>query len=445
MRCKVEKICGGCKNLCWNEKQQAEAKLKDVENIMERAGIQATIGNVHMAKHDTGYRNKVIVGFAKDKNKKVYSGLYAAHSHKVVNTKGCMMHPKLVNDIIDTITELIGSMKIELYNERTGTGLLRHVLIRYAQKTNEVMIAFVTAQKQFPSRRNMIHVLVEKYPQIVTVVQNVNPRHTSVVMENESIVLYGKGMITDELCGLKVSFSSRSFYQIHSEQCEVLYGIGKDMLKLKPTDKVLDTYCGVGTIGMTLANDCKEVTGVELNKEAVENAKFNARQNHLHNMHFVPMDSTRFMLDARRFNQHYDAIVLDPPRTGTTKPFIEAACSLSPKKILYISCDPRTQARDLIIFKRFGYYTDHIELVDMFPHTSHVESVCLLTKRRMRNNVSYEKAKEKTYNHSNQNQYKKAGKSSKSYKGNGQKRNTNSKGNNYRGKNSGSNKRSKKY
>lgn len=403
MKCKVEKICGGCSNLCWNQAKQAEFKKKQVEEIMERAGIQAKVGNVHMAKHDSAYRNKVIVGFAKDKDKKVYSGLYAAHSHRVINTKDCLMHPKVVNDLIGTITEMIGSMKIELYNERTGTGLLRHVLIRYAHKTGQILVAFVTAQKQFPSRRNLVNALVKEYPQIVSIVQNVNPRHTSVVMENESIALYGNGMITDELCGLKVSFSSNAFYQIHSEQCEVLYNLGKEMLNLQPTDKVLDTYCGVGTIGMSLASSCKEVTGVEVNRHAVENAIYNAKQNKLHNMKFVAMDSTRFMQECRKFNQHYDAIVLDPPRAGTTNQFIESACTLNPKKILYISCDPKTQARDLIVFKRFGYYTDAVELVDMFPNTSHVESVCVLTKRKMRSNVSHKKAVEKTFQNNKKN------------------------------------------
>ena len=416
MKCKVEKICGGCCNLCWNQAKQAEFKKNQVEEIMEKAGIQAKVCNVHIAKHDSAYRNKVIVGFAKDKDKKVYSGLYAAHSHRVIDTKECLMHPKVINELIASITEMIGSMKIELYNERTGTGLLRHVLIRYAHKTNQILVAFVTAQKQFPSRRNLVNALVKEYPQIVSIVQNVNPRHTSVVMENESIPLYGNGMITDELCGLKVSFSSNAFYQIHSEQCEVLYNLGKEMLNLQPTDKVLDTYCGVGTIGMTLASSCKEVTGVELNKHAVENAKLNAKQNRLRNMQFVAMDSTRFMQECRRFHQYYDAIVLDPPRAGTTRQFIESACSLNPKKILYISCDPKTQARDLIVFKRFGYYTDTIELVDMFPNTSHVESVCVLTKRKMRSNVSHKKAVEKTFQKSKRKNGYSSNTSKKSYR-----------------------------
>lgn len=386
MKCKVEKLCGGCQLLKVGREAQAKRKREAVEDIMEKAHLDVKVAPVRMAENDLYYRNKVIVGFAKDKSRKVFSGLYAAHSHRVVNTSGCMMQPLIINQIIDEITSLVDSMKIELYNEKTGTGLLRHVMVRYAHSTNEVMVVFVTSSKMFPSRRNIVNALVKKFPQIVTIVQNINPRRTSIVMQDESIVLYGKGYITDILCGLKISFTASSFYQIHSEQCDVLYRLAADMLALRVQDKVLDTYCGVGTIGLTLASKCREVTGVEVNADAVEMARHNAAQNGIRNARFVAMDSTQFMKQARKFHQKYEAIILDPPRAGTTKMFIESACALQPNRILYISCDPRTQARDLIYFKRFGYYTDEICPVDMFPNTEHIETVALLTKRKMRSN-----------------------------------------------------------
>ena len=224
MKCKVEKICGGCSLLKLKPSMQADKKKKDVEALVEKAHLKVRVGDVHMAKNDTHYRNKVIVDFAKDKGK-VYSGLYAPHSHRVVKTENCIMQPKLVNEIINKITELVGSMKLELYNERTGTGLLRHVLIRWGHKTDEVMVVFVTSQKIFPSRKNMVRLLTSEFPQIKTIVQNINPRKTSIVLQDEAIVLYGDGMIHDELCGLDIAFSHNSFYQIHSEQCEVLYGL----------------------------------------------------------------------------------------------------------------------------------------------------------------------------------------------------------------------------
>ena len=315
MKCKVEKICGGCSLLKLKPSMQADKKKKDVEELVEKAHLKVRVGDVHMAKNDTHYRNKVIVGFAKDKGK-VYSGLYAPHSHRVVKTENCIMQPKLVNEIINKITELVGSMKLELYNERTGTGLLRHVLIRWGHKTDEVMVVFVTSQKIFPSRKNMVRVLTSEFPQIKTIVQNINPRKTSIVLQDEAIVLYGDGMIHDELCGLDIAFSHNSFYQIHSEQCEVLYGLAKKMLDLKETDTVLDTYCGVGTIGLTMTDSCKKVMGVEVNPDAIENAKYNAKQNKIKNIEFVAMDSTEFMRQARKYHNHYDAIIMDPPSYG---------------------------------------------------------------------------------------------------------------------------------
>ena len=380
MKCKVEKICGGCSLLKLKPSMQADKKKKDVEELVEKAHLKVRVGDVHMAKNDTHYRNKVIVGFAKDKGK-VYSGLYAPHSHRVVKTENCIMQPKLVNEIINKITELVGSMKLELYNERTGTGLLRHVLIRWGHKTDEVMVVFVTSQKIFPSRKNMVRVLTSEFPQIKTIVQNINPRKTSIVLQDEAIVLYGNGMIHDELCGLDIAFSHNSFYQIHSEQCEVLYGLAKKMLDLKETDTVLDTYCGVGTIGLTMTDSCKKVMGVEVNPDAIENAKYNAKQNKIKNIEFVAMDSTEFMRQARKYHNHYDAIILDPPRAGTTKDFIECATALNPRKILYISCDPRTQVRDLNQFRKQGYVTNKLELVDLFPYTDHIETVALLSRK----------------------------------------------------------------
>lgn len=388
MKCKVGKICGGCAYLSKSMEEQASIKKAQVEELAQRNHLKLRVGDVLTAKNTTHYRNKVIVGFAKNKGK-VYSGLYAAKSHRVVACQNCMMHPDIVNKIIVKIEELVSSMKIELYNEKTRTGLLRHVLIRYAHKTDEVMVVFVTSKKMFPSRRNLVNALVKEFKEIKTIVQNVNPRNTSIVQQDETILLYGDGMITDELCGLKISFSNRSFYQIHSEQCEVLYDMARKMCDLKKTDTVLDTYCGVGTIGLTLASSCKNVTGVEINPEAIENAKLNAKQNNIKNAKFISMDSTRYMMEAKKFRNHYDVIILDPPRAGTTKDFIEASTSLQPKKILYISCDPKTMMRDLVMFRQKGYMTNKIELVDMFPFTEHIETVCLLTREKSVKSYAY--------------------------------------------------------
>lgn len=381
MKCPVSKLCGGCELISTPYQKQGEIKRKQVIDLVEQAHLHLDVRPVHMAASAIGYRNKVIYGFAKDKNKKVFGGLYAAKSHRVINTGNCPIQPDLVNEILAEIAKLVDSMKIKLYQPKTQTGLLRHVLIRYAKATGQVMVVFVTTTRDFPSRKNMVRVLREKFPQITTIVQNINPRDTSIVLQDQTQVLYGNGTITDILGGMKITFSAASFYQVNHDQCEELYTLAKLMLDLNKDDEVLDTYCGVGTIGLMLAGSCKQVTGVEINRQAVENAKFNARQNGVANIRFVPMDSTRFMQEACRVHKHYNAIILDPPRAGTTREFIESACKLQPDKILYISCDPRTQVRDLRQFARFGYVGKTMELVDMFPNTSHIESLVLLTKK----------------------------------------------------------------
>lgn len=384
MKCPVGKLCGGCEYLNIDYAKQSVMKQQEVQELVDQHKLHLKVMPPHMAKRPVGYRNKVIYGFAKDRNKKVYSGLYVPKSHRVINSKGCKMQPRLVNEILDEITSLVDSMKIQLYSPKTGTGLLRHVMIRYAKATDEVMVVFVTSQREFPSRKNLVNALRKKFPQIKTIVQNVNSRDTSIVMQDQTLLLYGDGKITDELCGLKITFDSSSFYQIHHDQCEELYTLAKEMLDLKQTDEVLDTYCGVGTIGLTLANSCKQVTGVEINKQAVESARFNAKQNNIKNIRFIGMDSTRFMQDAARNHKSYNAIILDPPRAGTSMEFIKSACSLKPDKILYISCDPKTQARDLRQFAQNGYRGKVMELVDMFPYTKHVESLVLLTPYKPR-------------------------------------------------------------
>lgn len=378
-KCPVQKLCGGCPLLTVPYKKQGEMKRNQVISLLKQARLDIEVAPVEMAAEPAAYRNKVIVDFVKDKDKHVRAGLYAAKSHKVIPVSSCAMHPQTVNEIINEIAHLIESMKIQLWNNKNQTGLLRHVLIRWGAKTNQIMIVFITGRKEFPSRRNLVNALREKFPQITTICQSVTERDTSVVLENEVIPLYGDGFIEDILCGLKISFSAESFYQINHDQCEKLYALAKEKLDLNENDTVLDTYCGVGTIGLYLADSCKKVTGVEINEAAVKNARYNARANDINNISFIAMDSTQYMKEAQKVHYHYDAIVLDPPRAGTTGAFISAACSLTPKKICYISCDPKTQIRDLMEFKKHGYTTKTMTLVDMFPHTDHVESICLLT------------------------------------------------------------------
>lgn len=394
MKSKKNKIHGDSYYLNIPISKQAITKKENVVKLVEDNRLKVKVGDVYTAKLNKHYRNKVIVGFAKSKGQ-VYSGLYAPGSHRVVKDSGKALQPEIINQIIARITELVQSMKIFLYNENNGTGVLRHVMIRWAHATDEVMVVFVTGTQQFPSRHNLVKVLTKEFPQIKTIVQTVNGRKTSVVIENKPFVLYGDGTITDVLCGKKITISATSFYQIHSQQCEVLYGMAKKMADLKPSDRLLDTYCGLGTIGLSLSDYCKNVTGVEINPEAIYYAKQNAKQNHAQNMEFVNMDSTEFMQEAKRFHQKYDVIILDPPRMGTTKEFIDASTSLHPRQIVYISCDPSTLVRDIKRFKAHNYVTNKIELVDMFPNTEHVEAICVLKQKSYNLEASQKKQEKK--------------------------------------------------
>lgn len=391
MKCKVSKQCGGCTYLNMPEKQQAQIKQEQVEQLAAQYHIKARIGDVHMAAHPLHYRNKVIVGFAKQKGT-IVSGLYAKHSHRVVPYDQCVLQPEIVNEIIAAITKMVQSMKIELYNEKTGTGVLRHVMIRWAHATGEIMVVFVTGSSMFPSRKNMVRALTKQFPQIKTILQEVNGRNTSVVMEREPMVLYGNGTITDLLCGLKLRYSATAFYQIHSEQCEALYDMARKMADLHPRDTLLDTYCGIGSIGLTLASSCGHVVGVEQNARALKDAAYNAQSNGIENIEFVPMDATAFMKEAAKYQQHFNVIVLDPPRAGTTRDFIQAAVSLKPRRIVYISCNPETLMRDLKRFKKSGYETRKIELYDLFPYSEHVEGICVLEKKYYNQAASRKKA-----------------------------------------------------
>ena len=243
------------------------------------------------------------------------------------------------------------------------------------------MVVLVINQNVFPARKNFVNALLHKFPNITTIVQNVNTRKTSVVLGDQERVLYGKGYIEDTLCGLKYRISSKSFYQINHEQTQVLYQTGIDMLELTGNEKVLDAYCGIGTIGMSMAHKVKQVIGVEINKDAVNDAIVNAKINDVKNIRFICDDASAYMKKAQQRKERFDVVIMDPPRSGSNEQFLSALVNMKPKQILYISCNPITQVRDMQYLKRFGYVGDAMQGVDMFPNTNHVETICLLSKK----------------------------------------------------------------
>lgn len=377
------KNCGGCSYLTLDYENQLKMKKQQIVELFAKNGMkQVKIHDVEGMEKPCAYRNKIIMSFSKDKQRKLHFGFYSENSHQIVDVDECLNHDDISNKILKTIKELVIKYKLEIYDEDRRTGFLRHVLIRRGFVTNQTLVCFVCASKPFPAAKKLIAELVEKHPSVKTVVQNINTRKTSIVLGDEEKVLFGKGSIEDELCGLRYNISSKSFYQINHDQTEKLYNKAIELMRLKGNEVVYDMYCGIGTIGMTAAKKAREVTGVEVNAQAIEDAKKNARLNKQQNIRFVCEDASSFMKKAAQERRKVDAVFIDPPRSGSDELFINSLVSMRPKQIVYISCNPQTQVRDLKVFAKAGYVTKDCYLYDLFPQTAHVESVCLLTRTK---------------------------------------------------------------
>jgi 23S rRNA (uracil1939-C5)-methyltransferase len=299
----------------------------------------------------------------------------------VVPVDSCQIENEKADEIIVTIRSLLKSFKIKVYDEDTDYGLLRHVLIRTGHVSGQIMVVLVVRSPIFPSKNNFVKALRQKHPEITTVVLNVNERKTSMVLGERNITIYGKGFIEDTLCGCKFRLSPTSFYQINPVQTERLYKTAMMLARLNKRDRVIDAYCGIGTIGMVAAKTVREVIGIELNAEAVRDAQQNARCNQMNNIRFVQGDAGVFMEGMADREEQADVVFMDPPRSGSSEAFLKSLLVLSPKKVVYISCNPETQARDLKILCRKDYKVDAIQPVDMFPFCGHVECICLLSRR----------------------------------------------------------------
>ena len=327
------------------------------------------------------YRNKVHAVFDRDKKGNIICGTYEAKTHKVVPIEECMIEDKISQEIIRTIRDMLKSFRIKTYDEDTGYGLLRHVLVRRGFSTDEIMVVLVIGSPIFPSKNNFVKALRKKYPQITTVVLNVNDKKTSMVLGERDIVIYGKGYIRDTLCGCTFRISPQSFYQVNPVQTEILYKTAIEYAGLGRKETVIDAYCGIGTIGLVAAKRAKNVIGVELNPDAVRDARINAKENKITNARFYQGDAGEFMENMAENGEHADVVFMDPPRTGSDKKFMTSVIKLNPSRIVYISCGPETLARDLEYLTKHGYDVRKIQPVDMFSFTDHCENICLLTKK----------------------------------------------------------------
>ena len=375
--CSLEKKCGGCQFINEPYEKQLKEKQKAVKALLSSFGkIEPIIG----MENPYHYRNKVNATFARDRKGNVISGVYEEGSHRVVPVESCLLENENADRIIATIRSMLRSFKIKVYDEDTGYGLLRHVLVRTGYVTGEIMVILVTASPVFPSKNNFVKALRAKHPEITTVVQNVNGRNTSMVLGDREQVLYGKGYIEDVLCGKRFRISPRSFYQINPLQTEKLYRTAIGFAGCNGKERVLDAYCGTGTIGMIASETAKEVIGVELNKDAVRDAVANAKRNGVKNISFYQKDAGQFMCQLAAQKEKIDVVFMDPPRSGSDEAFLSSLCTLMPDRVVYVSCNPETLKRDLAYLTGHGYQVKKIQPVDMFPHTMHTECVCLLSK-----------------------------------------------------------------
>lgn len=375
--CPNFKKCGGCQYLDIPYKEQLAKKQKELSELLKPfCKVNPIVG----MKDPYHYRNKVHAVMARDRKGKIISGVYKEGTHFVLPVDTCLIEDEKADRIIGTIRELLPSFKMKVYDEDTGYGFLRHVLIRTAHKTWEIMVVLVTASPVFPSKNNFVKALRKVYPEITTVVQNINNRGTSMILGDKEHVLYGPGFIVDELCGKRFRISSKSFYQINPIQTEILYDIAIKAANLTGKETVVDAYCGIGTIGIAASSKAKEVIGVELNKDAVRDAVTNAKINQIKNVSFYNNDAGKFMVQMASEGGKADVVFMDPPRSGSTEEFINAVATLKPERVVYVSCGPDTLARDLAVFKKKGYKAQEAWAVDMFPMTGHCESVVKLTR-----------------------------------------------------------------
>ncbi len=378
-KCPVEKKCSGCQlqNMSYEEQLKFKQNLA-LKHLSKFGSVNEIIG-MYYPYH---YRNKVQSYFITTKGGKIISGIYQSKTQGIASVDSCLLEDKKADEIIVTIRNLMKSLKLTAYDRAEDAGFLRHVLVRRAFKTGEIMVVLATATPIFPNKNVFVKELLKAHPEVTTVIQNIadDKTETLVLGERES-VLYGSGYIEDVLCGCRFRISSKSFYQINPTQTEVLYKKAIEFAGLTGKETVIDAYCGIGTLGIIASKKAGKVISVELNKQAVKDAIVNSKLNSTKNVRFYNDDATEFMAKMASEGMKADVLIMDPPRAGATKEFIDSAVKLSPSRIVYVSCNPETQERDLMKFTKMGYKVMKIQPVDMFPHTKHVETVCLLSRK----------------------------------------------------------------
>ena len=377
--CPVAAKCGGCQLTRLSYAEQLQWKQQRVTELLDGICEVRPILGMDDPFH---YRNKVHAVLSVDKAGKPISGVYAMGTHRVVPVRHCLIEDRRADRIIQTIVAMLPAYKLRIYNEYTHRGFLRHILIRTGHVTGQIMVVLVATSLEFPGKKAFVQELIQRHPEITTVVLNCNQRETSMVLGTKEITLYGEGYMEDELCGKRFRISPQSFYQVNAKQCEVLYRTAIDAAQLTGAETLLDAYCGTGTIGLCASDGCKQLIGVELNADAIRDAKENARRNGVENARFLCDDAGRFMQKLAKEGNAPDVVMMDPPRAGSDQKFLQSLLMLKPKRVVYVSCNPETLARDLRVLVDGGYRAEWATPVDMFPGTEHVETVVLLSHKK---------------------------------------------------------------
>lgn len=383
-------LCRSCAYKCLGYEYEKDLKEEAVRQIFKKSGLAEidvlpTVGSP--IQH--GYRNKAQYPVARDKNGEYIIGFYAPKSHRVTEASDCPLAPEIFSKILEELRTFFKKHDLSTYDEQSCDGLLRHIYLRRGEISGEVLLTIVINGNSLPYSAELVANLTEKFEEIVGILLNVNREDTNIILGDEYITLFGRNYIFDTLGGITLKITAPSFYQVNRGAAELLYAKAKELAAPTKDDLLLDLYCGAGSIGLSMADMAGEVIGVEIVESAVECAKYNAEINHIFNASFYAGDAsdTKKILEpaeqARGEKIKPDIVILDPPRGGTTEELIEHISSLAPKKIVYISCNPATLARDIVVFNKFGYFCHSVTPYDLFPMTGHVESVVCLERREL--------------------------------------------------------------
>lgn len=379
--CKYFSQCGGCTYRHITYEAECNIKYQRVKDAVSRIGgfDNLTVNPIVAGQSRNCYRNKSQLPVGTDSKGNLIMGFYAYHSHRIIDSDSCNLQPEVFSTISNIVREWAIKNKIKPYNEENHTGLLRHLYIRYAEITGEIMVCLVINGDTISSTKSLVEKLkvIDGFKSLQL---NINKDKTNVILGKKCITLYGSDYITDILCGLKFNISPLSFYQVNRTQAEKLYSIAQEFAQLQPDDILLDLYCGTGTIGLSMADKVKKLVGVEIIPQAIENAKKNAQLNNITNADFICADATKAAIKLEKQGIKPTVIIVDPPRKGCDKQLIETISNMSPQRVVYVSCDSATMARDIKIFNQLGYTPQQVTPVDMFPGTSHVEAVACLIK-----------------------------------------------------------------